>query len=145
MLSLIWSSSRDQFLSSNTRLIENTFISNHEIERLNAVLFAPVWLNLGGVLIELIIAVASLGTWVRSIPGFILLCPDCSMDDLWVISGSSLSCSEYSTSDLRVISVRFAGRLWIISVCSLSCFLNVFLVSSALTSSLLRTLSEFFE
>ena len=37
MLSLIRLSSRDQFyfsiLSSNTRLIENTFISNHEIER----------------------------------------------------------------------------------------------------------------
>ena len=53
------------------------------------------------------------------------------MDYLWVISVCSLCCSEYFTSDLRVIFV-----------CSLCFFLSVFLVSSALTSSLLGTLSE---
>ena len=53
-------------------------------------MFAPVWFNLVVFLTELIIAVASLGTWVRSVFGVHCLVPELfyglSMSDLRVFS-----------------------------------------------------------
>ena len=81
-------------------------------------MFAPVWLNLG-VTTELIIAVANLGTWVRSVPGVHFLVPG-------LFYGWSLSDLREFSELLWVLYKWSSCRLWIISVCSLCCSLCVF-------------------